>query len=333
MLYDPVTLKAFWNQAERPIPLVIVGGGRWGRTWASVVSQARGSADGIVMVTRNDPADLSKWLSSQGILGSVPVAPSVSEGVALVHAELAVVASRPRDHLADGLAALSGGAHVLVEKPLCSEAASAHRLLTEATRQNRKVAIGTEFSFLPVFHQCAAMLSIGCDDPLDVTLRWDDPPGEVRYGATKARHAEVSLLSDLLPHAVSVFAILCGGSMRLIEAEEDRVAASGRLLLASGDKRSFQFVCNARATRRTRFLEIVTDRHVARIDFASSAAKVFVDGQELPQQDDLIGLTSSLRLELGAFIGEVTGCCSASAITSNLPTQVRLAEELECIQS
>lgn len=329
MLYDVAALGDFWNCAETRTPLVIVGGGRWGRVWANVVSQAQGSADDIVMVTRNDPADLRDWLASREALRAIRIAGSVEQAFALIPAQAAIIASHPRDHVADGLAALNRGAHVMVEKPLSDIATSARALATAARAADRVLAIGTEFAFLPALHQCARLLRPMAQRGLKMCLRWDDPSGEVRHGALKARHIEIPLLADLLSHAISIFGIFDDSTLKLVTAHDEHDTSMGQLVLSGLSGARYELLCNARSDRRRRILEITSDDYTAHVDFSKDVPIIVIDGIDHPIDTDLMRLTSTLRLELGAFMADISGGQPATPITASVLKQIVLAEDLQ----
>jgi predicted dehydrogenase len=328
VLYDAAALGDFWNWAETRTPLVIVGGGRWARVWANVVSQARESADDIVMVTRNDPADLRDWLASREALHAIRVAGSVEQAFALIPAQAAIVASHPRDHVADALAALDRGAHVMVEKPLSDIATSARALATAAGAADRVLAIGTEFAFLPALHQCARLLGPIAQRGLEMRLRWDDPSGEVRHGAIKMRHKDIPLLADLMPHALSIFGIFDDGPLHLVNAHHDHDASTGRLILTGNSSGRYELLSNAQSDRRRRVLEIASAHKAARVDFSEELPTIVVDGVRHPIDPDLVRLTSTLRLELGAFMKDISFGRPGTPITARVPDQIRLGEDL-----
>lgn len=329
MLYDATALGDFWNRAETRTPLVIVGGGRWGRVWANVVSQARGTADDIVMVTRSDPADLRDWLATREALSTTRTAGSIEQAFSLVPAEAAIVASHPRDHVADCLAALDQGAHVMVEKPLSDIADSAGTLVTAARMANRVIAIATEFAFLPALHQCARLLGPVHQHGLHMRLLWDDPVGEVRHGAIKTRHKEISPLADLLPHAVSIFGVFDHTPLRLVTADEADAVPSGRLVLSGGVGGHYEMLCNLGSDHRRRILEITNGRNIARVDFTMEMPTIVIDDIDCPIDMNLRRLTSTLRLELGAFMADIAGEQPATPITERILEHVRLAGELQ----
>src|SRR5262249_18518042 len=151
------TLQQFWRTAALELPITIIGGGRWGRTWASVIATARGSARGITIAARTDPDDVCAWAAARADLAGLSIVSSLSEAITRDQQPVAaIIASRPRDHVDDGLAALSHRLDVLVEKPISVEVDKGYELLAATRAAGRVLAVGTEFAYLPALHQLAA---------------------------------------------------------------------------------------------------------------------------------------------------------------------------------
>ncbi|MGB3024326.1 MAG: Gfo/Idh/MocA family oxidoreductase [Paradevosia shaoguanensis] len=325
-------LQRFWQGATLPLPVVVVGGGRWGRTWLSVINQAHGSCRDVVIVGHSNPDELRAWLADRGDFNGLQVAESLAEATDLLPAAAAaIVASRPRDHLRDGLSALQHGLHVLVEKPLAASGAMGEALLLAAQDARRDLCIGTEFALLPAFHQCVAALARkGARKATRVHLEWHDPPQEWRHGAAKQRHEEVALLVDLMWHAVSIFQVFAPDALfRVVRAQQNTSGNEGILQLQDEAGALCDLVCSTNAGRRVRMLTIDTGATRASIDFSSDVPVIIIDGQRLPASDELSAFGSTLRLELGAFFLHATGDRTPNFISSGASTLVALQTQLE----
>lgn len=325
-------LQRLWQAAALPVPLIVVGGGRWGRTWLSVVSRARGSCRGLVIVGRSDPDDLRAWAAGRENLAGLQIAESLDEAIkVLPDAVAAIVASRPRDHLRDGLAALQHGLHVLVEKPLGDTAEAGRALLSAAENARRNLCIGTEFAFLPALQQCAAELGVNTT-AINLRLDWHDQGQELRHGALKVRHGEVCLLVDLLSHAISIFQIFApSAEFRVVQATQNTDGTEGYLQLDDASGGRYELVCGSAADKRVRALTIESGTKRARIDFSADVPTIIIDETSLPSSEDISAFSSTLRLELGAFLLDVTGDSARTFISSGAETIVPLQGQLESL--
>ncbi|WP_265440961.1 Gfo/Idh/MocA family protein [Bradyrhizobium sp. SEMIA] len=305
-------LADFWRAAASPVPLVIVGGGRWGRTWLSVVVAARGSAEGVVLAARSRPDEVRTWAAARAELAGLTVVPTVAEAMlADRQPQAAIISSRPRDHVRDGIDALGHGLHVLVEKPLGVDPESGRTLVAAARHKKRVLAVGTEFAYLPAFHQLSAELA-GAGSA-DMTLIWEDVENEVRHGATKARHEETGLLYDLLPHAFSILQVFVpNAGLRIGAAQESPDGCQGHIEFRDDRGGRHEFRCHTRATARRRWLEIRTEAGLASIDFSGAHGGMTINGKPHALDPRMAVMASTLRLELGAFLSQVTGATDAA---------------------
>ncbi|MBR0741404.1 Gfo/Idh/MocA family oxidoreductase [Bradyrhizobium liaoningense] len=289
-----------------PIPLVVVGGGRWGRTWLSVVVAARGSAEGVVLAARSRPDEVRTWAAARSELAGLTVVPTVAEAMlADRQPQAAIISSRPRDHIRDGMDALEHGLHVLVEKPVGVDPGAGRTLVAAAHHRKRILAVGTEFAYLPAFHQMSEEFA-GADGA-DMTLIWEDVENEVRHGATKARHEETGLLYDLMPHALSIFRVFGpNAGLRIGAAQESPDGCRGHIEFRDDRGGRHEFRCDTRATARRRLLELRTKSGHASVDFSGAHGLMTINGQPRTLDPRMSVMTSTLRLELGAFLLQVT---------------------------
>lgn len=286
---------------------MVVGGGRWGRTWLSVVVAARGSAEGVVLAARSRPDEVRTWAAARSELAGLTVVPTVDEAMlADRQLQAAIISSRPRDHIRDGMDALEHGLHVLVEKPVGVDPEAGRALVAAAQHGKRILAVGTEFAYLPAFHQLSVEFVDA--DGADMTLIWEDVENEVRHGATKARHEETGLLYDLLPHALSIFRVFVPkAGLRIGAAQESPDGCRGRIEFRDDRGGRHEFRCDTRATARRRLLEIRTKSGHASVDFSGTHGLMTINGQPHALDPRMSVIASTLRLELGEFLSQVTG--------------------------
>lgn len=325
-------LVAYWRQAQLPCPIVVVGGGRWGRTWVKVIAGAQAISTGIAIASRTAPESVRQWLQTQEIGQSAHLVASLDEAMQLYPRPVAaIVASRPRDHVRDSLDALERGLHVLVEKPISPAAVDGGRLLLAARAAGRVLAIGTEFAFLPALHAVAETLKEYLQGAVRLTLDWDDPAHEVRHGEVKTHHGETSVVIDLLAHAVSIFDILVpqtGVDVADVDLSAD--GNVGNVVLRDSKDGRFVLLCNRIAAVRRRMLTIDVGSIHATVDFSSNLPLVVIDGSPCEIPEDILALDSTLRLELGAFLTEISGQGPVGTpISSQIPNHLRLQAQLE----
>ena len=236
--------------------------------------------------------------------------------------------SRPRDHVRDGIEAFSLGLHALVEKPLSVDSESGRPLVAAAERANRVLAVGTEFAFLPAFHQLAEEFATA--RRIDLSLVWDDVKGEERYGATKVRHEETDLLCDLLPHAFrSCRFFVPNVALRISVAHRAANGCQGRLEFRGRSGGQHELRCDSRAKVRRRIPDARTASARASVDFSGPHSVMTIDGQSRALHHPLSAMTSTLRLELGAFLSQATGATNAAFTSWDASALLSVQADLE----
>ena len=283
------------------------------------------------MAARTDPDDVRAWARARAELAGISIVSSLAEAFAIEpRPAAAIVSSRPYNHVSDSLEALRQGLHVLVEKPVSLDVASGRSLIVAAQVAKRVLAMGTEFAYLPAFHQLAGDFAIRNGKDIELSLEWHDLAEEVRYGAIKQRHEEVGLLSDVLPHAFSIFRIFAPqGKLNIVDAHHDMTRAQGHIALRDDRGGRYDVRCDCRASARRRCLKSKTGAVRASVDFGSERSSITIDGRPHPLDQRFVAMTSTLRLELGAFLAEVTGATAATFISSEIASLLALQEELE----
>lgn len=308
MINSEADLACFWEEASRPIPLVIVGGGRWGRVWASVAASARGGGNSIAMVARESATEARASLAQMAETRSVDVFEDIGSAFAGIKGlHIAIVASRPAHHVRDAALALEAGYHIMVEKPLSVNPREAREVINATKSRGLKLAVGTEFALLPVFHNVAREVGTHLSAIKSICITWYDPPNEVRHGSIKRRHNEITAVEDVFSHAVSIFRIFC----RLTEftlasvSHDGEARTRGVIRFQDGEARTFELRFDSSASARRRLVDIRFPSSAIRIDFGDPCPIVTTTNVRLSCSNVVTPFHSSLRLELGAFIAHV----------------------------
>ncbi len=325
-------LTDFWRSATLPIPILIVGAGRWARVWAQVIQAARGTNQNVFMVSRTNPSSVVEWKKQNQQFSDLVVYSSISEAVEKEpKLKVAIICSRPLHHCQDTINALSHKLHVLVEKPISTDFASGSLMADSALRAQRILWVGTEFFYLPALHQCAKTLKQFPDSELKATLRWEDPPQEFRYGLGKVRHEEIRVQTDLLPHAFSIFNTLAPQKQALFinNATSSTDTQRGYIDFRDDLGGSYKFIFDVMASRRVRELVIHTKHMVISLDFCTEKPLIKINGNLEPLNLNLAHMTSSLRLELGAFLLEVEKNSEKTVVHPNVLVLLSLQNQLD----
>jgi predicted dehydrogenase len=150
----------------------------------------------------------------------LPTYGSIKELVAACEPEILVVASPPDSHAELCLEALGAGCHVLCEKPLASSVADADRVLAEAERAERLVAVHHGFREQPIFRALRERISsdgvgelLFCQIWQQLSLApWDEP------AAWRAAAPDRALLEGGI-HLVDLMLVLFGEPVKTVSAQ------------------------------------------------------------------------------------------------------------------
>ena len=199
----------------------LIGHGSMGRNHARVLSRL----DGVSLVAVADPAG-----DTDPTLCGVQLVPSV-EGLLEHGVDYCVVAAPTITHEQIGLVLADAGVHVLMEKPVAADSASARSLVERFEQAGLIGAVGHIERYNPSLQQLKARLLTGdLGEIYQVATR--------RQGPFPARIADIGVVKDLATHDIDLTAWVTGRSYRAVSAQtahksgrahEDLVAVTGLL--------------------------------------------------------------------------------------------------------
>jgi predicted dehydrogenase len=181
----------------------VVGIGYWGSKHVRILNSLDRVASVAVIDPRQDRLD--------AITRAFPSVLAFSSlDAALPQIDAVVVATPPTTHVPIALAALGGGKHVLVEKPLATTSAGAQQLIDAAEKQDVLVMAGHTFEYNSAVWKLRDLVQSG-------------ELGELYY-IDSARlnlglyQPDVNVIWDLAPHDVSIVNLLMGRQPDAVQA-------------------------------------------------------------------------------------------------------------------
>lgn len=136
-----------------PVRVSLVGAGAWARTAHLAALSAR---EDVVLACVLD-ADPDRARDTAAEYGFARVAADFDELLA-EPADACVIASPASAHASQATALLESGRHVLLEKPMANDAASAWAIVDAASRADREVVLALGWNYSPVFEASRALL-------------------------------------------------------------------------------------------------------------------------------------------------------------------------------
>ncbi len=193
----------------RPLRLVHVGMGAWGRDWALTLRRAPELVEQVAYVD-SVPAMLAKAQQDVAVPEQLSF-PSLAAALGSVESDAVLVTTALPAHLDVVLEALAAGKHVLVEKPFGPSVAEAIHVVDAAEAAGLVLAVSQNYRFYAGSQAAAALVRSGELGPVDrvsVEFRkWaNDAPreGHVHYGI---RHP---LLLDMSIHHFDLMRFVLG---------------------------------------------------------------------------------------------------------------------------
>ncbi len=139
---------------QAPLGVALVGAGRWASVHRAALPRGGGR---LVAVAAGNCAEnehvRAEW--------QVPCTTDLGELLAVPGVEAVIIASPNDLHAPQAVAALEAGKHVLVEKPLALDVASARRVVAAAAANARVLAVGLEMRVFGLFARVKALLDDG----------------------------------------------------------------------------------------------------------------------------------------------------------------------------
>ena len=146
---------------------------------------------------------------------SVPGYSSLDEMLGREKLDAAVIVVPTRFHLQTGLAALSHGLHVFVEKPIASSLDEGKQLIAAAAKADRIFTVGHIERFNPAVRELQRRVSAGeIGRIFQIQAR--------RQGPFPARIRDVGVVIDLATHDLDVMYHLAGSEVQRLYAETEQ---------------------------------------------------------------------------------------------------------------
>lgn len=139
----------------RPLVVIQVGAGFWGRSWAELVARAPRTRLAALV----DGAAAARSWAAETL--RVPVFRRLEQALAAVESDAVVLVSPPVTHRSLAEASLEAGRHVIVEKPLAPTLADAKALVKAAERARRHVMAAQNYRFRRQARALQALVSAG----------------------------------------------------------------------------------------------------------------------------------------------------------------------------
>lgn len=199
-----------------PVPIAVIGAGRWGAHLARIFLDHPGAT--LVAVADGDRDrwdELAARFADHPAWGAVRYVPEGFGALAIAELAAVAIATPASGHYDLVTAALERGLHVFVEKPLTLDAEQCDRLGALAQRQGRHLFVDHTYLFHPAVEAGAAWLrspdaNTNPSPDLEPDPKSDTGLGKLHYGYGARVHLgpirqDVDVLWDLAIHDIAIF--------------------------------------------------------------------------------------------------------------------------------
>jgi predicted dehydrogenase len=284
----------------------VVGGGRWARTIASVLSGLPRPSDRITLHSPSNFPGLQAWVTQpqfHGRLRAANVWPAVQAGQD--QPDAIIIANRAGRHFAPAADALENGIAVLVEKPVSLSARDVKRLSEIASAKGAVFAASHVLLFARYFQAYAEALSV-LGEPRSIRFVWTDGTADIVRDEAKSYDAAVPVFDDVLPHILPIIGQLQFRDCTLGSIDVQRGGARLEIGLRSGERPVSLLVARDDGGRR-RLIEIVTDNGPMTLDFAKEPGTIGTAGERRNGDPQWDTAPRPLATMLTAFLAGVEG--------------------------
>jgi predicted dehydrogenase len=271
--------------------LAVVGAGAFGKNHVRVIHES-GRAE-LAAVVDIDAARAGELASLYG------AAPLTDFRTLSGKVDAAIVAVPTSQHAAVACALLEAGIHVLVEKPVASDLASADRLIEASQAAGRILQVG----HLERFNPAVLALQEIARQPLFFEIH--------RLSQFSLRSLDVDVVLDLMIHDLDIV-------LTLAKAEPDEIRAAGISILSpkvdiANVRLQFPGGCVANltasrvSTERVRKLRLFQPRQYISLDYSRQDGAVFTVGKNRDISSARLPVTRKepLALQLDSFLDSI----------------------------
>jgi predicted dehydrogenase len=211
-------------------------------------------------------------------------------------AEVVSITTPTSTHYDVGMAALSAGCHVLIEKPISVTADQGKKLIEKARSKKLVLAVGHIERFSPAYMALADQLGKDVPDLIDIR----------RLSPFPARIFDVSVVMDVMIHDIDLARNLAKSEIKYIKATGKKVRterldqATAVLVFKNGVVANIE--ANRTHTEKVRMLTAASNKEVFEADLLNKKLKKMAGGKA---EEIRVNSFDQLQYELKDFISAI----------------------------
>lgn len=260
------------------LTVALIGGGRWGRTHASVLVQLSDRVSRVLWVSRHNSDAVEAFLAGLPGAGSKFTVVGSLDAALVLRPDAAVVVTPAADHAETAAVLLRAGVPTLVEKPLALSVDSARLLSEQAAAGGVPLLVGLHLLTAPFLHH---FLRMAAGRPVAaVALEWLDPEHEIRHGADKLSNVTTHKVDEIIPHLWAILHLIDEDAALHLTQVKPLARGTVEVALGLGQcSATLRFGRRAAARKRRIQLEF-REGGYAELDFTTEPGRIIIDGVE-----------------------------------------------------
>lgn len=262
------------------INLALIGGGRWARQYASVLSGCADRVGRVLWVSRfNRPALEAFAAERRDSVPKFELFASLDDALSQ-RPDAAIVVTGSSEHASVAERLLQAGIPALVEKPLALNGRQARSLVDLAKQRNVPLCIALHLLKADFLHHLRRSLADRAIAGIEV--EWLDLESEQRWGEVKSVNLAAYKADEAIPHFWSILNLLLDGEEPRLRTVSPQSLGAAEVELDIGSAQA-RLVFGRRAAARRRHVSVsLRDGGSAELDFAIEPGRLTIDGVDHP---------------------------------------------------
>jgi predicted dehydrogenase len=262
------------------ITLALIGGGRWARQYASVLSGCADRVARALWVSRFNRSALDAYVAERrDKLPKFELFADLDEALSQ-RPDAAIVVTGSPEHASVAERVLQAGIPALVEKPLALTGREARSLIELAKQRDVPLCIALHLLKADFLHHLRRSLADRSVSKIEV--EWLDPESEQRWGEVKSVNLAAYKADEAIPHFWSILNLLLDGEEPRLRAVSPQSLGAAEAEFDIGSAQA-RLVFGRRAAARRRHVSVsLRDGGFAELDFAIEPGRLTIDGVDHP---------------------------------------------------
>ena len=255
---------------------VVIGNGRWARTWIETLLEVRPHTGRIIVFTQSPGEKFTDWLRKFNDVRRIETTEDFGRVIQSPYPT--IIASAAGTHRDFAVSTLSGGLPTLVEKPLALNLGDARQIAYTSHKHKVSLAASNVFLFSQGLNKFKEIVSAR-NLPDSILMSWTDAKGE-----TARFDSSVPIFKDVLPHIVGILEYLFEETEWVFtDLEISRGGARANLKLQCGNI-LIAITIERNACDRQRLLEVTwAQGRKALLNFSREPSQITVEGDGVVQ--------------------------------------------------